>query len=59
MRMLGEYIVTYIDGSIWLKAFMRLDDMNNGSAFVKIVNDDKIFMVNKNTIKSVVSESGL
>ena len=54
-----NYIVTFVDGTVWLKGFMRLDDMNNGSAFVKIVNDDKIFMVNKNTIKTVVSESGL
>lgn len=54
-----NYIVTFIDGTIWMKAFMKMDDMIHSSMFVQIVNDDKIYMVNKNTIKTVVSESGL
>lgn len=56
---MGTYIVTFVDGSVWRKAFMTLDDMRGMAPFVKIVNEDKIFMVNKSTIKTVVSESGL
>jgi len=54
-----NYIVTFTDGTIWQKAFMKMDDMIHSSMFVQIVKDDKIYMVNKSTIKTVVSESGL